>query len=161
MAHALHFAPGMQRISDALELLTAQHDEIEALLAEIATSGNTGRRALAITELADAVTVHLAAEQELFYPAVAADISPAVHAELLAENSEIKRLLADLVWLEHGDNRLERKLVALRTLVDHHVTWQENELFEAVAERHSEQELAAIGGAMRGWIDSLVVYAAA
>lgn len=151
----------MQRISDALELLTAHHDEIEALLAEIAVAANTTRRAMAITELADAVTVHLAAEQELFYPAIAADLSTDVHAELLAEHAEIKRLLADLVWLEHDDNRLERKLVALRALVGHHATWQEKDLFETVAERRSEAELAAIGDEIRGWIDGLVVYAAA
>ncbi|HEY4055234.1 MAG TPA: hemerythrin domain-containing protein [Kofleriaceae bacterium] len=151
----------MQRISDALELLTAHHDEIEALLAEIAVSTNTARRSLAITELADAVTVHLAAEQELFYPAIAGDLPPAVHAELLAEHAEIKRLLADLVWLEQDDSRLERKLVALRTLVDHHATWQEKDLFETVAGRRSQDELAAIGDEIRGWIDGLVVYAAA
>ncbi|HEY4181296.1 MAG TPA: hemerythrin domain-containing protein [Kofleriaceae bacterium] len=151
----------MQRISDALELLTAHHDEIEALLAEIATTKNTSRRSAAITELADAVTVHLAAESELFYPAVSAHLSREVHTELLAEHAEIKRLLADLVWLEHDDARLERKLLALRGLVDNHATWQERQLFVDVAETHSDDELSAIGEEIRGWIDGLAISAAA
>ena len=146
----------MQRISDALELLTAQHDEIEALLAEIADTANPDRRSQAITDLADRITVHLAAEQELFYPAVSMLISTDVHTELLAEHGEIKRLLADLLWLEGDDTRLERKLSALKSLIDCHCTWQERELFENVAEVRSPEELSALGTEISGWIDSII-----
>lgn len=146
----------MQRISDALELLTAQHDEIEALLAEIGATANPDRRSQAITDLADRITVHLAAEQELFYPAVSMLISTDVHKELLAEHSEIKRVLADLLWLDGEDTRLERKLFALKALLDCHCTWQERELFENVAEARSPAELSALGTEIAAWIDSII-----
>ncbi|MGE0399441.1 MAG: hemerythrin domain-containing protein [Kofleriaceae bacterium] len=146
----------MQRISDALELLTAQHDEIEALIAEIADTVNPDRRAQAITELADRLTVHLAAEQVLFYPAVSMLISREVHQELLAEHAEIKRVLADLLWLEGEDMRLERKLASLKALMDIHATWQERELFETVAETRSAEELVALGTEITAWVDSII-----
>jgi hypothetical protein len=146
----------MQRISDALELLTAQHDEIEALIAEIADTVNPDRRAQAITELADRITIHLAAEQVLFYPAVSMLISRDVHTELLAEHAEIKRVLADLLWLDNEDTRLQRKLSALKSLVDCHATWQERELFERVAEARTTEDLATLGCEITDWVDSIV-----
>lgn len=146
----------MQRIADALELLTAQHDEIEALMAEIADTANPDRRSQAITELADRITVHLAAEQVLFYPAVSTLISRDVHTELLAEHAEIKRVLADLLWLDGEDARLHRKLSALRSLVDVHATWQERELFENVAEVRTAEELAALGTEITDWVESII-----
>jgi hypothetical protein len=125
-------------------------------MAEIAITANPDRRSQAITDLADRITVHLAAEQELFYPAVSMLISSDVHAELLAEHGEIKRVLADLLWLDSDDSRLERKLSALQALIDCHTRWQERELFENVAETHTGEELAALGAEISGWIDSLI-----
>lgn len=145
----------MQRISDALELLTAQHDEIEALISEIADTQNPDRRNQAITELADRITVHLAAEQVLFYPSVSTLISRKLHTELIAEHAEIKRVLADVLWLDAGVQR-DRKLSALKALVDCHATWQERELFENVAEARTEEELAALGTEITNWVDSII-----
>lgn len=145
----------MQRISDALELLTAQHDEIEALISEIADT-TPSRRSQAITDLADRITIHLAAEQVLFYPSVSALISNEVHAELLAEHLEIKRVLADLLWADSENERLDRELSRLAALVDCHATWQERELFVTVAEARTEEELAALGTEITDWVDSIV-----
>jgi hypothetical protein len=146
----------MQRISDALELLTAQHDEIDALIAEIGSTANPDRRSQAITDLADKLTVHLAAEQVLFYPTVSMLISREVHQELLAEHAEIKRVLADLLWLDGENARLERKLSALKALLDCHSTWQEQDLFETVAEQRSAAELAELGTEITDWVSSII-----
>lgn len=150
----------MQRISDALELLTAQHDEIDGLLSAIASATSPGRRSQMITELTDQVTIHLAAEQELFYPAVSDLISSDVHAELIAEHTEIKRVLADLLWREHDDERVGHTLATLRELLAVHAIWQERHLFETIAENRTPEQMAQIGGEITGWIDGLVVAAA-
>lgn len=150
----------MQRISDALELLTAQHDQIDALLSAIADTESAAQRSQLITELADQVTIHLAAEQELFYPAVSDLIDTDVHAELLSEHGEIKRVLAELLWQEHDAERAGHTLTQLRELLAVHATWQERELFETIAERRSISDLAELGSEITGWIDSLVVAAA-
>ena len=52
---------------------------------------------------------------------------------MMAEHQEIKRVLADLVWLEREDARFARKLVALQVLLQWHEGWQENELFPRIA----------------------------
>jgi hypothetical protein len=143
----------MNRIADALELLTAQHDEIDSLVAEISTSSSPSLRDQLINELAEKLTIHLGLEQELLYPALAASLSDEVHAELMAEHVEIKRVLADLLWLESEDTRFARKLVALKSLLAWHTTWQERELFETTAEAMTPDQLADLGAQLNGYLE--------
>lgn len=151
MACALHTRMDMNRIADALELLTAQHDEIDALIAELQTSVDPTVRSQTMELLVDRVTVHLALEQELFYPAVSSALSTDVHAELLAEHAEIKRVLADMLWLECEDTRFARKVTALQSLLCWHSTWQERELFEKAAETMSANQLADLGSQLNDY----------
>lgn len=121
------------QLADVLSLLTRQHDEIEALLVEVTVAAPMPMRASALSELADKLTLHLALEQELLYPATQGLVSDEVREELLAEHVEIKRVLADLVWLEREDRRFARKLLALQVLLQWHEAWQEGELFPRIA----------------------------
>jgi hemerythrin HHE cation binding domain-containing protein len=140
-------------ITNAIELLTQQHDEIEALLVEVSSTTSTSARTGALSELADKLTLHLAVEQELLYPAADPLITPEVRAELLAEHQEIKRILADLIWLEQEDQRFARKLVGLQTLLMVHETWQETELFERIARGLPAPQLAVLGTEVHSWFD--------
>src|SRR3569833_1614601 len=54
-------SPGMKEIADALELLTAQHDDITTLLADLPDLDGA-RFALGLGALADKIATHLAAE---------------------------------------------------------------------------------------------------
>jgi len=150
----------MNRIADALELLTSQHDEIDALIAELKTSTNPSVRNQTINVLVDRVTIHLSLEQELFYPAVSSALTTDVHAELIAEHAEIKRVLADMLWLESEDTRFARKVAALESLLWWHSTWQERELFEKAAETMSSNQLADLGNRLNEYVDGSLALAA-
>lgn len=141
------------QLSAVLSLLTRQHDEIEALLVEMTVADVASMRASALSELADKLTLHLALEQELLYPASSGLISPEVRDEMLAEHQEIKRVLADLIWLEHEDQRFARKLVRLQMLLQWHEAWQEGELFARIAAGLPAPRLAALGDEMTSWLD--------
>jgi hypothetical protein len=130
----------MRPISDALELLTAQHEQIDDLLAE-------ARQRLTpstFDELADKLVAHLALEQELFYPVVATAIARDVLDELVQEHVAIKRVLAEIVWLGAEDPDVGAKLSELACLLAGHCSWQEQQLFETVAESMSLDTLAAL-----------------
>lgn len=148
----LHFAVAMNRIADALEFLTAQHDAIDALIAELSTSTSVAVRSTAVSALAETLTLHLAIEQELLYPA-ATSISDEVRSELMSEHVEIKRVLAELQWIEVDDPSFSGKLLALRTLLEWHEVWQEAQLFESLAEALSAAELDALSTRLNAWID--------
>lgn len=145
----------MDRIADALELLTAQHDEIERLLAVVSTSGSPDNRQRARIDLAELLPIHLALEQELFYPNMTSVISTEVLRELVAEHGEIKRILADVLWAELDDDELHRELAVLHELFDVHRAWQESYLFETVAEARDGVELAQLGELMHAWVERM------
>lgn len=139
-------------ITSALELMASQHDEIDTLVARVSTT-SPEQRAAVLVELADKLTLHLAVEQELFYPVADPLISTEVRAELAVEHQEIRRVLADLIWLEHEDQRFARKLTALQTLLAWHEAWQEQVLFERIARTLPEPQLAELGSAVTTWFD--------
>lgn len=147
----------MPRISDALELLTAQHTQIEDLFDLVATLHDSD----ALTELADTLTSHLGAEQELLYPRIRPTLAPDVSDELVAEHVELKRQLADLLWNGVEDVEFGAKLEALRQLFDGHAGYQEDELFPRAAEAMTAEQLTAIGAAIAGSATPVFEYARA
>lgn len=128
----------MRPIRDALELLTAQHEDIEFLLVQVQQTYDSD----AFDELADKLVSHLALEQELFYPAVACAMTADIRRELLEEHLAIKRILAEMVWLGVEDRDFGGKLRELDFLLDGHCGYQEEQLFEAVAEIVPSDQLA-------------------
>jgi hypothetical protein len=130
----------MTPISDALELLTAQHEQIEDLFEQVRQIGDEA----AFTELVDKLSTHLALEQELFYPAMRQQLKPTVLDEILAEHAAIKKLLGDMVWQNPREAEFRAKLNDLGVLLAGHAAWQEDELFTTAAETMSEGELAAL-----------------
>jgi hypothetical protein len=131
----------MRNIRDALELLTAQHEEIEDLLSTVQMTGDADT----FEQLSHRVVEHLALEQELFYPVIAQAIPTDVLKEVLLEHVAIKRVLAELVWLGVEDESFRDLLSDLATLLGGHVSYQEDQLFHAVAESMTAETLAALG----------------
>lgn len=132
----------MTRISDALELLTAQHDELEQLVAELIAAHGDPR---ILVELADKLTTHLAAETELFYPSVVA-VAP------VEEHAELKAVVADLMLRPLDDPERDALVERLRLLVELHVA-REDELFCAIAELMPTATLVGIGDQLQAWSD--------
>jgi hypothetical protein len=128
-----------------LELLTRQHAEIDALLARLAAEPARPDR---VRELVELVAAHLAAEQEILYPAAAAVVSAGVMCELLLEHAAIKRAAADLLWLDGDDPHIEVRLAALAELLAGHAHWQEQELFGWVASTLDAAQLAELAAAL-------------
>lgn len=144
----------MTRISDPLELLTAQHADLDALLDRL-TAVELPARDAVFAELADKVVLHLAAEQELLLPAVAGQVSPDVQRELAAEQQEIKRILADLLWFGLDDAAVAAGIPSLRALLHGHAAWQETELFTTMAETMSGPALVELGERLCAWSDNV------
>ena len=139
-------------ITAALEILTAQHDEIETLATTVSSAADPTVRNLILCELADKLTLHLGVEHEIVYPIADPLITTEVRAEMAAEHAEIKRVLADLVWLEQEDQRFARKLTSLQLLLQWHQVWQEAELFERIVTHLTPDELIGLGNSVEAWL---------
>jgi hypothetical protein len=130
----------MKQIRDALELLTAQHEELDQLLEHVARSVDAD----ALLELADKLSTHLAVEQALLYPLVAELISLAELDEVVRTHAVIERVLSDLVSRGVADADFAATVDQLGALFAGHRVWQEDDLFTTTAERIGANELAAL-----------------
>ncbi|HUS29502.1 MAG TPA: hemerythrin domain-containing protein [Kofleriaceae bacterium] len=145
----------MKPIRDALELLTAQHEELDELCDRVARSKDAAAFAL----LADKLPHHLAVEQELLYPAIGAHVSRDVMNEVLAEHVAIKHLLAKLVWAGVEDPEFSGHFECLRELLVGHSAWQEDQLFTTAAESLPADRLAILCDELQAF-DNVIAVAA-
>ena len=141
----------MRPISDVLELLTAQHEELDFLVVQVQQTYDSD----AFDELAVKLVAHLALEQELFYPAISPVMTDDIRRELIDEHVAIKRVLAELVWIGVADREFGAKLHELASLLDGHCGYQEDQLFEAVAESLPNERLASLGAQLQSFDDEL------
>lgn len=132
---------------DAVQLLINQHREMEQLLDEVARIDESQRKPV-FTRVADQLTVHIKAEEQIFYPAVHAARTEDDLLESLEEHLSLKRLLADLLELEPSDKGFEAKFKVLKEQTEHHHEEEEEHLFPAVCKLLDEDERTALGAEM-------------
>jgi len=133
--------------TDAVQLLTCQHREMEGLLDAICKAEAAQRQAL-FAKVADELTVHIKAEEQIFYPAVHLARTEDDLLEALEEHLSLKRLLADLLELEPDDRAFEPKFKVLKEQTEHHHREEEEHLFPAVVRLIDPQERARLGERM-------------
>jgi hemerythrin superfamily protein len=141
---------------NAIEVLKADHARVQALFRQYEAAEHQPQQQRALAEqIYTELEVHAALEEELFYPAVRAQLGPVtvedepaeaagedgeadLVAEALQEHQEVKTLIATLRGLEPGDAQFQAAFAELREGVEEHVGVEEDELMPAVA--------AALGG---------------
>lgn len=132
--------------TDALELLTEQHEEVEALIDQLQEQGDAPERAVLFEALADHLAAHTTIEEKLFYPAAMDGSTRELLVEATEEHLSIKRLLADMMALATDDERFDAKLLVLRDQVARHAREEEEgRLFPLVRQLFDEDDLAALG----------------
>jgi hemerythrin superfamily protein len=135
---------GKDTTTDVLELLAAQHKQVDELFAMLEQGG--GDRRAVFTELADNLAAHAAAEEKIFYPTVMANETRELLHESVEEHLSIKRLLADLIAMNIDDEAFKAKLSVLKEQVSHHAhKEEEGKLFPKLRASMSSDERAALG----------------
>ena len=120
-------------IPDMAELITHEHRVIDGLLGTLA--GERDDRFSLAHRLIDEVAAHIAAEQQVFYPALR-DIVPGGGAMANRGQEEHRRLRAALERIEAGhpgDGDFEGSLSDVRTLMAEHGQHQESEAIPALS----------------------------
>jgi hemerythrin superfamily protein len=120
---------------EATEYLTHQHRQIEEALREALAQDNPDIKRSRFLDIADALILHIAAEEQVFYPAVHRDRNEDVLLESLEEHLALKRLLSDLLSLHGDDVTFQPKLHVLREQAEHHHRDEEKKLFPQVREK--------------------------
>jgi hemerythrin superfamily protein len=135
---------GKDTTTDVLELLAAQHKEVDELFVRLEQGG--GDRQAVFTELADKLAAHATAEEKVFYPAVMANETSDLLHESVEEHLSIKRVLADLIAMNVNDDSFKPTLSVLKEQVAHHAhKEEEDKLFPKLRASMTKDERAALG----------------
>ena len=114
---------------EAIDLLVEQHRLLEAQLQHLVSVAGKEAKQAALVEVGDHLGVHVASEEEIFYPAVRARRTEDDLLESLEEHLSLKRLLADLLELDADAETFEPKCKVLREQAEHHHKEEEEHLF--------------------------------
>lgn len=136
---------------DAIALLRADHDRVEDLFIsfdEIKYGRADAEKKRLVTELCREFRLHAALEEELFYPAVRAEIADDdLMNEARVEHEGAKRLVAELEDMLPADEMLNAKMHVLCAYIKLHVREEEEDIFRKA--RESSLDLVALAGQMK------------
>lgn len=141
---------------DVFQVLKKDHDEVKAMLAELAegpkaSTGATDEQLAFRKRAVDQVIIeqskHEAAEQQYFWPAVKR-LGPdgARVAEVgLEQEAEADPVLAELDKLQPGDQGFEERLVAFTAAARAHITYEEAHAWPLLRASINADEAQALG----------------
>jgi hemerythrin superfamily protein len=130
---------------NAIELLEQQHREVEKLFEKIEKAESEEKKEELFDEMADALAVHAAIEEQHFYPATKDARTEELLTEAVEEHLAVKRIIADLLEMDPDDAQFDAKIRVLKENVERHVEEEEGELFPKVSKVHSKDELEDLG----------------
>ncbi|QBE61608.1 hemerythrin domain-containing protein [Pseudoduganella lutea] len=132
---------------DAVALLKQDHDEVKAMFKQYEELGD---RAFASKQkLAEKIclelTKHAIAEEEIFYPAVRAEVDDAddLVDEATVEHASAKDLIAQIHAMDPHDDLYDAKVKVLGEYIEHHVKEEEQEMFPQA--KKAGVDLVALG----------------
>jgi len=133
---------GIREPSDAIELLQADHKEIEHLFFRLEPSGALGSREV-FERLTEVLSVHSAVEKEIFYPAVRSALAGGddIVKDALREHQDVELSLERLHKVSMGSDEFTVEILSLAGDVREHLRKEEQEIFPAVRKVLSEREL--------------------
>ncbi|MBF5043856.1 hemerythrin domain-containing protein [Aggregicoccus sp. 17bor-14] len=143
---------------NAIDLLKAQHDEVEKLFEKYEKLGedaDSEKRKL-FAAIADRLSAHTAIEEQFFYPAVKAKQTEDILRESLEEHLGAKRIIADLLEMQPSDENYDAKMKVLKEQVEHHVKEEEKDMFPKVKKIFAKEDLDALGEQMKPVFDEMV-----
>ncbi len=147
----------MMDMTDALELLTEQHAEVDELFAKIEDADDADTKAELFRELADKLAAHSAIEEKLFYPSVLSEDTAEVLLEFTEEHLAAKRILADLLALDPEDEHWDAKLSVLKEEIRHHAhDEEEGKLFPILEQKLSDDQRAGLGNELLAMFEELI-----
>ena len=136
------------RTPDAIQLLSADHKEIDQLFKEYEKlcedAADDGEKALLAGQICALLTVHATVEEEIFYPAARAAIDDqGLLDEAEVEHDTAKELIAQIEASDPSQALYDAKVQVLGEYIRHHVKEEEGELFPKV--KKAKIDLKVIG----------------
>lgn len=133
---------------NAIELLKADHDKVDALFQKVKATEEGEHKAL-FEKIKEELEIHTHIEETIFYPKVKEnpEIEDIV-LEGIEEHHQAKMFLRELSSLADDSEKFEPKLKVLMEDVEHHVQEEEGEMFPKIEESFDAATLEELGAEM-------------
>jgi hemerythrin superfamily protein len=136
-------------VPDAITLLRNDHRAVEKLFKafEKAGGGGSETKQNLVASMVTELSVHAAIEEQVFYPAVRAEVEGTEEdvLEAIEEHHIVKWELSELDGMTSTDERFEAKVTVLIENVRHHVDEEQDDLFPRVRAALSRKRLLSLG----------------
>lgn len=130
--------------SDALALLRADHQRVQAMFDQFEKTRSEDRKASLAEQICQELTIHAQIEEEIFYPAAREAIKDEdLLDEATVEHQSAKDLIAQIEGGGPRGELFDAKVKVLGEYIKHHVKEEQNELFPQV--RKTKLDLKALG----------------
>jgi hemerythrin superfamily protein len=135
---------------NAVDILTKDHREVDAMIAELEKAGTEGTSDASLQatfqQMVNALGLHMQAEENIFYPAMQKfDEEKDQVVEAYDEHNEVKGLLLQMQNLEPSSAEFQSNLKMVKTGIEHHVAEEEGEMFPDAKNLLGEARLQEIG----------------
>jgi hemerythrin superfamily protein len=138
--------------TDAITMLKEDHKSVEQLFKRFEKAGERAyvEKRNVVDRIVEALSVHAAIEEQVFYPLVRATVPGAEDhtLESLEEHHIVKWVLSELDSMSPEDERFDAKVTVLIESVRHHVQEEEQDLFPMVRKELGRDSLSDIGEVM-------------
>lgn len=141
----------MAENTDALQLLSKDHQKVEDLFSRFSTSTDPQERTEIVHEVIHELAVHGEVEELVFYPRLREAVPEGddLAEESIHEHVEMKETLNALDSMTAGDEGFDERMGELVSEVRHHVQEEENEIFPKIRAAVSEEDLREMGERMQ------------
>jgi hemerythrin superfamily protein len=137
---------------DAITLLKDDHKAVAKLFRKFEKAGDKAfaEKREIVERIIEALSVHAAIEEELFYPVARATVpgTEDMALESLEEHHIVKWVLSELNHMDPEDERYDAKVTVLIENVRHHVEEEEEDFFPKVRDELGRNALNDLGDAM-------------
>ena len=144
---------------DAIQLLTAEHKEVDTLFKEYEKlaekDGSDEEKETLARQICLMLTVHATTEEEIFYPAAREALDDEdLLDEAEVEHASAKDLIAQIESGSPSDPLYDAKVKVLGEYIRHHVKEEEREIFPLA--RKTKLDLKALGAILSEEKDALM-----
>jgi hemerythrin superfamily protein len=130
-------------MSDIYQVLSEEHRKVADVLGRLADSGaaQPAERVELFPALKQDLLLHAQAEEATFYRALRehADVRDDIR-EASDEHDQIEALLSELSSMDKTTALWGKKIIDLQNAVEHHVSEEEDEIFDAARDLFSDAE---------------------
>src|SRR5436190_16746771 len=140
----------------AVRLLKADHREVEGWFDEYEQLEEDAEKLELFNQIALALKVHTAIEEEIFYPEERGDVEEDMLDEAYVEHDGAKKLIAEIEAMKPGDDYYDAKVKVLGEYIKHHVKEEEQPGGIFAQAKKGDEDLEAMGQRLKARKDELM-----